>query len=554
MQRMTSNTVLNEIFNNAPCGLHSLDKNGIFSAINDTELSWLGYTREEVVNKLGFADICTEAGRGKFREEFPKFIKAGFVRDIEFDMVRKDGTILPVLLNSRANYDENGEFVSTNAFVLNLTEVRVAEQEVRAKTKSLELLNMIGKSISGQLDLQTIIQRVTDATTELTKAQFGAFFYNVINEEGESFMLYTLSGAPREKFEKFGLPRNTAVFHPTFSGEGPVRVDDITKDPRYGKNPPHQGMPAGHLPVVSYLAVPVISKSGDVIGGLFFGHPEKGVFTREAEEMVVGVASQAAIAMDNAKLFEDLKKANENNKELLGLARELDIKKDEFISMASHELRTPLTSIKGYIQLLETKLKEKDTDAYTYVVKTENSINRLQRLVEDLLDVSKIQSGRLQFDMSAFSLDEVVTESVEEMNYTVPSRRIVVEGTTNAPVHGDRARIIQVLINLLNNAIKYSPDADEVQVQLMETGKDVTVMVRDFGIGIPREHHEKIFERFHRVPHNFDFTGLGIGLYISSEIIRRHNGTIRVESEPGRGSSFYFSLPVAGLSADSNSL
>lgn len=546
MERMTSNTVLNEIFNNAPCGLHSLNKNGVFIAINDTELSWLGYTREEVVNKLSFADLCTEAGKAKFHEEFPRFIKTGAVRDLAFEMVRKDGSVLPILLNSRANYDEQGEFINTHAFVLNLTEVRIAEQQVRAKTKSLEILNSVGRSIAGQLDLQTILQKVTDYATQLTNAQFGAFFYNVINKEGEAFMLYTLSGASREEFEKLGLPRNTAVFHATFSGEGVVRVDDITKDPRHGQNPPHSGMPAGHLPVVSYLAVPVVSKSGQVIGGLFFGHPEKGIFTAEAEEMVVGIASQAAIAIDNAKLFEELNQANEKNKELLELSRQLDHKKDEFISMASHELRTPLTSIKGYIQLLEAKLKEIDTEAYTYVVRTGNSINRLQALVEDLLDVSKIQSGRLQFNMSAFPVHEALTESVEEMLHTIPGHRIIVKGSTGAVVHADKTRIIQVLINLLNNAIKYSPNADEVVVQVTETEREITIAVRDFGIGIPPEHHRKIFERFHRVPQNSDFTGLGIGLYISGEIIQRHNGTLWVESEPGRGSTFYFTLPVTG--------
>lgn len=545
MERMTSNTVLNEIFNNAPCGLHSLNKDGIFVAINDTELNWLGYTREEVVNKMSFGDLCTEEGKVQFRESFPKFIREGFVRDVAFEMVRKDGTHLPVLLNSRANYNEKGEFLNTHAFLLNLTEVRIAEQEVRAKTKSLELLNSIGKSISGQLDLQTIIQHVTDVTTELTGAQFGAFFYNVINEHGESFMLYALSGAPHEKFEKFDLPRNTPVFHPTFSGEGVVRVDDITKDPRYGKMAPHHGMPEGHLPVVSYLAVPVILKSGEVIGGLFFGHSEQGMFTQEAEDVVVGVASQAAIAIDNARLFEDLKKVNKENERLLELARVLDIRKDEFISMASHELRTPLTSVKGYIQLLEAKLKEKDPEAYRYVVKTGTSLSRLQVLVEDLLDVSKIQSGRLPFQLSLFSPDEVLAEAVEEIRHTVPRHTITIQGSTQAMIHGDRARIIQVLINLLNNAIKYSPGADRVEISLTATEKEVTIAVKDFGIGIPAGHHAKIFERFHRVPDNADFTGLGIGLYISNEIIQRHQGSMRVESEPGKGSVFYISLPVA---------
>ena len=131
---------------------------------------------------------------------------------------------------------------------------------------------------------------VTDAGVELSGAEFGAFFYNVVDSQGEAYLLYTLSGAPREAFSRFPNPRNTAVFAPTFEGTGVVRSDDIRVDPRYGKNAPYYGMPEGHLPVCSYLAVPVISRSGEVIGGLFFGHSQPGVFTERAEHILVGIA------------------------------------------------------------------------------------------------------------------------------------------------------------------------------------------------------------------------------------------------------------------------
>ena len=176
------------------------------------------------------------------------------------------------------------------------------EQEAR---REAETLNELARTLAGELDLETLVQRVTDVAVELSNAEFGAFFYNVLNDAGESFMLYTLSGAPREAFEKFGMPRNTPVFAPTFHGEGIVRVDDITKDPRYGTMAPHHGMPKGHLPVRSYLALPVISRSGSVIGGLFFGHSKPGVFTERDERLVAGLAAHAAIAMDNAQLYRE---------------------------------------------------------------------------------------------------------------------------------------------------------------------------------------------------------------------------------------------------------
>jgi len=164
-------------------------------------------------------------------------------------------------------------------------------------------LNQIAQTISGDVGLERIVQTVTDAATELSGAKFGAFFYNVINKVGEAYLLYALSGAPREAFEKFGMPRNTAVFEPTFRGIAIVRSVDIRTDPRFAKNAPHFGMPKGHLPVVSYLAVPVISPSGEVLGGLFFGHDEPGRFSKRSEALVAGIAALAAIAIDNARLY-----------------------------------------------------------------------------------------------------------------------------------------------------------------------------------------------------------------------------------------------------------
>ena len=167
----------------------------------------------------------------------------------------------------------------------------------------LETLNSTGSAIAAELDLERLVQMVTDAGVELTGAQFGAFFYNVLDPAGEKYLLYALSGAERSDFDRFGMPRATAIFHPTFVGEGVVRSDDITLDPRYGKNAPHKGMPVGHLPVRSYLAVSVISRSGEVIGGLFFGHPGTARFTARHERLITGIAAQAAVGIDNARLY-----------------------------------------------------------------------------------------------------------------------------------------------------------------------------------------------------------------------------------------------------------
>lgn len=176
-------------------------------------------------------------------------------------------------------------------------------------TKSIvELLLESAKAITSEIELEKLVQRVTDIGTELSGAQFGAFFYNVINQKGEAFLLYTISGVAKEAFSKFPNPRNTKIFEPTFSAQGTVRYDDVTKQPHYGQSAPYHGMPKGHLPVRSYLAVPVVSPfTNEAIGGLFFGHSEPGMFTEESERLIEGVAIQAAIAMGNARLFEEKK-------------------------------------------------------------------------------------------------------------------------------------------------------------------------------------------------------------------------------------------------------
>ncbi|WP_437048253.1 ATP-binding SpoIIE family protein phosphatase [Streptomyces sp. enrichment culture] len=182
------------------------------------------------------------------------------------------------------------------------------ERELREEAAIVELLQEVGGVLAAELDLDALVQHAVDAATRLSGAAFGAFFYNVLGETGESYLLYVISGVDRSAFDKFPMPRNTQVFEQTFRGLGVVRSDDITEDPRYGHNAPHHGMPEGHLPVRSYLAVPVMSR-GAVLGGFFFGHPERGVFTERHERLVTGVAAQTAIALQNAQTYRQEREA-----------------------------------------------------------------------------------------------------------------------------------------------------------------------------------------------------------------------------------------------------
>jgi PAS domain S-box-containing protein len=186
-----------------------------------------------------------------------------------------------------------------------------AESERRRHAERLARLNQLGQAFAAERNFKTLLQAITDAATDLIGAQFGAFFRNVTNESGEHLSLHTLSGAPREAFEGFAPPRNTPVFGPTFHGLGTIRSDNIRADPRYGQMAPHHGMPPGHLPVTSYLAVPVVSRMGHVLGGLFFGHAEPARFSAADEQLMTGLAAQAAIALDNAQFYQAEQQARE---------------------------------------------------------------------------------------------------------------------------------------------------------------------------------------------------------------------------------------------------
>jgi PAS domain S-box-containing protein len=208
---------------------------------------------------------------------------------------------------------ENGGLGGVLCTFVDVSQAVQAERQLQIA----DTLQEIARELASESDLHTLVQKVTDAGTRLTGAAFGAFFHNTVNAEGEAFQLFTLSGAPREAFEQFGMPRATAVFKPTFDGADPIRSDDITQDPRYGLSEPHRGMPHGHLPVRSYLAVPVVSRSGQVLGGLFFGHPRRAVFDARSERNAQGVAAHAAVAIDNAQLLTGARDGERRYRELV---------------------------------------------------------------------------------------------------------------------------------------------------------------------------------------------------------------------------------------------
>lgn len=503
---------------------------GIITSWNKTAEKMFGYTEEEMIGE----SIMRIIPRARWGEEdliIGKIRRGEAVEHYETYRLTKYNVEIPLSLTISPVRNSRGEIIGASKIARNIAKQKEADDQLQRYANNLETLNTINKVISEKLDVQEILQIVTDITTEATGAAFGAFFYNKLDEQGESYMLFTLSGAPREAFEKFGMPRNTGVFHPTFSGEGIVRSDDITKDPRYGKTPPHYGQPKGHLPVVSYLAAPVIAKSGQVIGGLFYGHPEAGRFTVHHESLLASVAPQAAITLENAKLYQEVQKLNS--------------KKDEFIGLASHELKTPITSLKGYLQIIDRRIANTDTNK-SFIEKALVQINKLSVLISDLLDVSKIETGQLPLSFTGFDLLALVKEVTEVMQYSSKTHKLVLDVKADMLlVTADRQRIEQVIINLISNAVKYSPGTDRINITVSKNNDKALVSVQDFGLGIKKEQQQRIFNRFYRVEDMAaHISGLGIGLFISNEIVTRHNGKLWVESSAGKGSTFFFEIPV----------
>jgi signal transduction histidine kinase len=417
-----------------------------------------------------------------------------------------------------------------------------ARAEAELARADLAALNEIGTSLASELDLERIVQMVTDSATKQTGAQFGAFFYNVVDKQGEKLTLFTLSGAPREAFENFGHPRPTPVFAPTFYGTAIVRSDDITKDPRYGKVGPHYGQPPGHLPVRSYLAVPVLSRSGEVLGGLFFGHSEVGIFDERAEKFVSGCAGWAAIAIDNARLYQAERRARAE-------AEEANKAKSDFLASMSHELRTPLNAIGGYAALLVGEIRGPITeDQRADLERIRKNQHHLLSLINDILNFAKLEAGRVQFDLVDISMNETLGQLEALVAPQIQQKQLRYEYHCCDPTYTavtDPDRLQQILLNLLSNAIKFTPHGGKIVVQCGVKGRRMEVRVTDTGVGIPADKLEKIFEPFVQLGRGqtAGAEGTGLGLSISRDLARAMGAELSAESKLDEGSTFILSLP-----------
>ena len=481
---------------------------------------------------------------------------------LEYRVRRTDGSYSWAIDAAGPRFDADGRYLGYVGSVVDIDDRIAAEEAQREQGRILETLNQTGAAVAAELDLQTVVQMVTDAGVELTGADFGAFFYNVINDSGEEYMLFTLSGAERSQFENFGMPRNTDVFAPTFNGEGVVRSDDITKDPRYGRNAPHKGMPKGHLPVCSYLAAPVTSRSGEVIGGLFFGHKEAAQFNASHEHLIIGLAAQAATSIDNARLYQAVQRANETLEQRvhertaeLETANEAlrQAQKMEAIGQLTggiaHDFNNMLTVIRGSADVLQRgEIDEVKRQRYLQAIA--DTSDRAARLTSQLLAFARRQALKPE----VFEVTERVT-AIGDMLRTVLGSRITlhIDGDCHdCFVETDAAHFETALVNMAVNARDAMDGEGNVHIAIgvvgslqssgpQNEGGYATVSVTDSGHGIPAADLDRIFEPFFTTKETGKGTGLGLSQVYG--FAKQSGGEVEVTSKLGTGTTFTMYLP-----------
>ena len=452
-----------------------------------------------------------------------------------------------------------GQAIRFIGTVLDITAQKKTERDLR-------ILNDTGASVARERDLGTIVQIVTDAGVELTGAQFGAFFYNVLTADGGSYMLYSLSGAPRSAFENFPMPRNTAVFEPTFKGTGVVRSDDILQDPRYGKNAPRKGMPEGHLPVRSYLAVPVISRTGEVLGGLFFGHADTGKFQAGHEASLLGIAGHAATAIDNARLLTRLEALNAELEQRVADEIAERMKAEEQLRQAqkmeavgqltggiAHDFNNMLAVILGGLNLAKRRLGKGEVDVDRFIEGAIDGANRAATLTQRLLAFSRQQPLApevVDLNKMVGGMSELLERSLGEL---VRLETVLAVGLWR--VRADPAQLESAVINLAVNARDAMPKGGRLTIETsnvsidrkfaleyaLSAGQYVLIAVTDNGTGIPAEVLGKVFDPFFTTKVVGKGTGLGLSQVYG--FVRQSGGHVKIYSEVDVGTTVKIYLP-----------
>ncbi|WP_263259684.1 ATP-binding protein [Pseudomonas oryzihabitans] len=453
-------------------------------------------------------------------------------------------------------------------FLVDISDRKQAEAELREETRTLEALKRIDTELASELDLAHLVQTVTDAGVELTGARFGAYFSHQVTDDGGGLRLFTLSGAERVDFECLGEPGATAMFAPTLENAGVVRADDVATDPRYGQSAPHQGLPPGHPPVRSYLAVAVVARDGTVLGGLFFGHPEPGRFSLRHERLMAALAARAAIAIEQAQLFQAVRTANETlEQRVIERTAELtqaqqalhQAQKMEAIGQLTggiaHDFNNLLAGIIGSLELIERRLQQQRTDQLDRLLGGAQAYAaRAASLTQRLLAFSRRQT----LEPKPTDVNELML-AMEELIRRSVGPAIDVQAEPAEPLWStviDAVQLESALLNLAINARDAMPQGGQLRLSTANLPEDapgrpddlpagdyVRVKVSDTGSGIAPEILERIFDPFFTTKPPGQGTGLGLSMVHG--FVHQSGGQIQVDTTPGVGTCISLYLPRA---------
>jgi PAS domain S-box-containing protein len=517
----------------------SKDLNGTITSWNKAAERVFGYAAEEMIGQ-SIRRIIPRDRQSEEDEVLARIRRGERVDHFETIRLRKDGTLVPISLTVSPLRNRDGRVIGASKIARDISERVRLQAEARGQAANTRVLGEIGVSLASSLDRENIVQKITAAATELTSAECGAFFYRLTDaQSGEP---ETLVGVANETFTTFARRRASTLFEHTFRGAAAIRLDDVTKDPRYGKDAPTDEELCGTQAVRSYLAVPVRAASGETLGGMFFTHSKVGAFTEQHEQLVTSIAALASVALVNAHLYVEARDANRM--------------KDEFLAVLSHELRTPLNAIVGYARLLRDGVLTGDKAEQGFET-LERNATVLAQMVEDVLDVSRIVAGKIRLEMQSVKLPLVVHNAIATVQPAADAKGVRLETIVQpniSLVSGDPDRLQQVVWNLLSNAVKFTPRDGCVQVRMEDHDSHIDIIVTDTGTGIRAEFLPYVFERFRQADSGATRTtgGLGLGLAIVRHIVEMHGGTVHAASDgEGRGSTFRVRLPVKRIRAES---
>ncbi|WP_426179118.1 ATP-binding protein [Rhizorhabdus sp. FW153] len=569
---------LRRLFENAP---------GFIAILNGPDLTF------EFVNKTYVRMFGDRNYLGRpFEEVFTELGASTIIRNVFLSGERYRAIAVPARLEGDISYAldfvvepiRDADGIVTGVFLEghDVSERNRAEAALLEESRTLDTLNRSGIAIAAELDLPRLVQMVTDAGVDVSGAQFGAFFHIVKDGGSDSYMLYSLSGVDRSAFDHFPMPRETGVFGPTFRGERVIRSGDITQDPRYGKNAPHRGMPEGHLPVRSYLAAPVRSRSGEILGALFFGHSEPDRFNERHERLIVGIAAQAAIAMDNARLFdagqreiaerkraeEELRELNETLERRIAEAlaeREVaeealrQSQKMEAVGQltggVAHDFNNLLTIITGNLDIMLRAMDRGDEARIRRAIESaQKGADRAASLTQRLLAFSRRQPlapKPIDVDRLVSGMSELLTRALGE---TISLDVVTTPGLWR--VEADPNQLENCLINLAVNARDAMPGGGALTIETANTrldedysaahaevapGQYVVIAVSDTGVGMSREVISRVFEPFFTTKEVGRGTGLGLSMVYG--FVKQSGGHVKIYSEEGSGTTIKIYLP-----------